>query len=299
MRADRTGRRAPARAQLRDEALLLRRTPFGNSSLVVHLLTRSHGRVELVARGAYRAKSRFCGVLDWFDGLDLTWVGPRGGAAEGLGELRGGDLVTRRRNLTAHLPLYRAAQTMTELAEVATRAGAAGAEHHGLLDEGLGTLDRLGPLGFDGGGGDVGALAAACLAGYELRLLALLGVTPSLEACAVCGEAAPPVQGAGPEPRAAFSAMAGGRLCGRHAAEARAAGRRVGTMPTAVLGAAARLLGSGSLGKASNAARGTAQYPDLALRVLDFAARFFDHQLEGRARSHARFLGAPDRNRRQ
>ena len=54
-----------------DNALLLRRFPYGESSLVVHALTRAHGRVALLARGAYRPKSAYCGVLDLFDKHDL------------------------------------------------------------------------------------------------------------------------------------------------------------------------------------------------------------------------------------
>ncbi|MDB4538630.1 recombination protein O N-terminal domain-containing protein, partial [bacterium] len=66
------GRRPASRAS--GHGLLLRRTPFGETSLVVHVLTPDHGRVELMAKGAHRPRSRFFGVLDWFDTLDLSWV---------------------------------------------------------------------------------------------------------------------------------------------------------------------------------------------------------------------------------
>ena len=49
----------------RDHAVLLRRHPYGESSLVVHVLTREHGRVALLAKGAYRPTSRYFGVLDF------------------------------------------------------------------------------------------------------------------------------------------------------------------------------------------------------------------------------------------
>ena len=39
-------------AVLRDRALLLKRSVFGESSLVAHVLTPGAGRVELIAKGA-------------------------------------------------------------------------------------------------------------------------------------------------------------------------------------------------------------------------------------------------------
>ncbi|MEM9803168.1 MAG: DNA repair protein RecO C-terminal domain-containing protein, partial [Planctomycetota bacterium] len=135
--------------------------------------------------------------------------------------------------------------------------------------------------------------ATAVLAAFELRLLEALGLAPALEVCAACGEPAPPVDAGAPEPRVPFSAAAGGRLCGLHANEAHASGMRVGTLPEAVLSAAARAL----RGPLDEWAAGGAP-PELTLRVLDFAGRFLDHHLETRPKSHRQLLSAPDRNRR-
>ena len=57
-----------------DTAILLRRHRYGESSLVVHALSRSHGRVHLIAKGAYRPTSGYCGALDLFDTLELQWT---------------------------------------------------------------------------------------------------------------------------------------------------------------------------------------------------------------------------------
>lgn len=274
-RARRTGRRG--RPPVTDGALLLRRTPYGESSLIVHVLTRSSGRVELIAKGAHRPKSRFCGVLDWFDTLSLEWTPSR--VPGELGTLRTGQLVQRRRGPTRDLGAYRAAQTMVELVDLATRAGAVEQGTFELLERGLDALDR-------GGSGGAGPAPALVLATFELRLLGVLGLEPALERCAVCGEPAPPPDGA--QGRAAFSTQAGGRLCPRHAAELHAQGVRVGTLPLDVLERAAEL---------AEGRKGSERRADPE-RLLDFAARFLDHHLESRPRSHAHFLAAPDRNRR-
>lgn len=249
-------------------ALVLRRTPYGESSLVVQLLTERAGRVHVLAKGAYRPTSRYFAVLDLFDTLELEWSGSR---TSDLSLLRSGSLVRRRRGLTRDLEAYRAALTGLELCELAARPGLGEGGLFRLLE---GFLDAL----------DEGADPALALVVFELRFLQNLGLAPALQQCAACGDEAPPV-GKG---RAAFSAGAGGRLCRKHAEEARAAGRRVGTLPIDVLEAAASLLAGG--------APETTQ--DLRERLLDFVGRFLDYHLESRPASHSRFLAAPNRNAR-
>jgi len=261
-----------------DRAILLRRTPFGETSLVVHVLTPGHGRVELMAKGAHRPRSRFFGVLDWFDTLELAWV--RRGEAD-LGTLREGELRHRRRGLTRSLRSYRAAQTVVELLDLVTRAGFSDRDQFTLAEGALDALDRAqGP-------------PSALLAGFELKLLDQLGLAPALASCATCGAPAAALDPTAPEPRAPFSTTVGGRLCPIHANEAHASGVRVGTLPVAVLDSASLALGA-TLNKLDE----LNWSKERSIRVLDFTGRFLDHHLETRPKSHARFLAAPDRNRR-
>lgn len=46
------------------DAIVIRRAAFSESSQIVHLLTAREGRISVLARGAYRAKSSFGGALD-------------------------------------------------------------------------------------------------------------------------------------------------------------------------------------------------------------------------------------------
>jgi len=273
-RAQPTARTAPTGAALRDQVLLLRRTPFSESSLVVHGLARAHGRVHLLAKGAHRATSRFAFVLDLVDTLELEWRGPRNGE---LGTLVAGSLVRRRRELSQRTAAWRAATTALELVDLTARPGIGDPALFDLLAR---TLDRL----------DVGAPPELTLIAFELDHLRHLGLTPALVQCAACGAEAPPL----PTGRAAFSAGAGGRLCRRHAEEARAAGRRVGTLPVAVLEDAQRF-GAGPF----PALVAEAPDPTRIAHVRDFIGRFLDYHLEARPKSHRVFLAVPDRNRRQ
>src|SRR6516162_656337 len=101
-----------------DRALLLQRYAYSESSLVVHACTREHGRVHLIAKGAYRPTSRYFAVLDYFDTLELEWDH---NPARELSNLRSGVLRVRRRELCTDLAGYRAAMSIGELVDLASR----------------------------------------------------------------------------------------------------------------------------------------------------------------------------------
>lgn len=248
----------------KDQALVLRRFPFGESSLVIHALSREGRRVHLVARGAHRAKSRYSGLLDLFDTLELEWS-TRPGQTGGLGELRGGQLVTRRRSLTRDLMRYRAALAGLELAGRAAREEAA---EPGLFPVVEGLLNHL---------DDPARRPEVELLAFDLQLLELLGLAPSLTLCASCGGGAAEVKPG----RAAFSAARGGRLCRKCAGEARDDGARVGTLRTDVLTSAALL-------KERTADERLALPPPpdgLLSSLFDFVDRFLEFHLETRLRT--------------
>ncbi len=67
---------ASDRLRLDDQsAYVLHSYPFRETSLVVEVFTRHHGRVALVARGARRPRSAVRGVLLAFQPLLLSWYG--------------------------------------------------------------------------------------------------------------------------------------------------------------------------------------------------------------------------------
>jgi DNA repair protein RecO (recombination protein O) len=54
---------------------VLHHWPYRDTSLLVEILTRDHGRIGLVARGAKRSKSRLYGLLQPFIPLIISWTG--------------------------------------------------------------------------------------------------------------------------------------------------------------------------------------------------------------------------------
>ena len=77
-------------AELRDEALLLRRIPYGDTSLICHFLTAEHGRIALMARGARRPKSPFRASLEPLYALQISWRPGRTGMG-GLADIQRGQ----------------------------------------------------------------------------------------------------------------------------------------------------------------------------------------------------------------
>lgn len=251
-----------------DQALVLRRTPYSESSLVVHALTAQHGRVHLVAKGAYRRTSRYFCVLDLFHTLELGWSTKAGRELDPLSQ---GDLLHRRRRLPLDPASYSAGASVLELLDLVTVKGQPEPALFQIAVQALDALDEL--------RGKIELGAQAILLRFQLLLLEDLGLPPALGNCARCAGPAPGTGG-----RAAFSARAGGRLCPSCANEARREGARVGTLPEVVLGACA------------GAARGQQPPADLLERCLDFVSRFLDVHLEARLKSQRQFLAAANRN---
>ncbi|TLS65964.1 DNA repair protein RecO [Mariprofundus erugo] len=80
-------------AELMDQALLLRRIPYSETSLICHFLTPAHGRVTLMARGARGAKSPFRATLAPLYRLHIRWRPGRSGMGTLLDAGRAGMLV--------------------------------------------------------------------------------------------------------------------------------------------------------------------------------------------------------------
>ncbi|PYE23671.1 DNA replication and repair protein RecO [Paraburkholderia silvatlantica] len=85
----RSGRKTTARSQLprasrsttpdyriaEQPAFVLHSYPYRETSLIIDVLSRDHGRVALVAKGAKRPHSALRGVLQTFQPLALAWTG--------------------------------------------------------------------------------------------------------------------------------------------------------------------------------------------------------------------------------
>jgi DNA repair protein RecO (recombination protein O) len=261
----------------RDRALVLRRYPYGESSLLVHALTPGRGRVSLLAKGAYRLHSGYFGTLDLFDTL-LVAFQARAGAELSL--VSSARIQVRRKHVTMDLERYGAALACLELAWLGAREGEEEAALFHLTETALDLLDA----------GE--APPQVVESAFELQFLRERGWSPVLEACVTCGKALTAPRRAGGT--ALFSPAEGGQLCPECATAARARRAAVTALSWSALRVASSLLET----PLELLARVRLD-PGIGRQVLDFVRRFVEYHLETRPRSFeasARPPLAPSRN---
>jgi DNA repair protein RecO (recombination protein O) len=139
-------RRAPrSETRIADEAaFVLHSYPYKETSLIVDALTRHHGRVALVARGAKRPRSALRGMLLAFQPLSISWVQSRARAV--TGSQGGNDLrtLTRAEWLGGLRPLRgEALMSGFYLNELIQKLLARDDPHERLFDAYLATLAAL------------------------------------------------------------------------------------------------------------------------------------------------------------
>jgi len=176
---------------LKTEAVVLRGIRYGEADRILHLYSKTRGRIGAIAKGARRPKSRFGGRMEPFFRLDLILHQGRGelltvtsvATIDGYPRLRASGPA-----LNAGARACDAVLRLLDSAEPNPPA-------YNLLCRYLGLLD------------DPGAERAAGIEtalSFRLKLALAAGFAPELASCAQCGEA---------EHLSGFSGAAGGVVC--------------------------------------------------------------------------------------
>ena len=176
---------------LKTEAVVLRSIRYGEADRILHLYSKTKGRIGAIAKGARKPKSRFGGRLEPFFRLDLILHEGRGdlmtvtnvATIDGYPHLRstGPALTAGARACDAFLRLLDAAEPNLPAYNLLCR-------YLSLLD------DPEQPR----------AASLEVALSFRLKLALVAGFTPELASCARCGEA---------EHLAGFSGAAGGVVC--------------------------------------------------------------------------------------
>lgn len=165
---------APVRGRMMvTEAIVWKRIDFRETSRIVTFLTREHGRVQALAKGAHRLNSPLLGRIDLFNEVRISLSSDRGG----LRTLLQLELLHERRALREPAR-FLAASHLAELCDRAVHADRPDPELHDLCSGSLLLVEKA-PLQ---------AIPTVVL-GLELRLLAHLGQLPDLAHCSGCGAA--------------------------------------------------------------------------------------------------------------
>lgn len=161
--------------------LVLQTYRFGDTSKILRLLTRDHGPVSALARGALRPRSRMSGVLEPFvEGVVTLYLKPD----RDLHTLSGFDLVRSRQALGSDMARFAGASV---LAELVLRLAPSERDDrlYENLREGLDALMSASP-----------DMAPGVAAARIWKLVGVLGFEPSLEHCLSCGSPVQPGEGA-------------------------------------------------------------------------------------------------------
>ncbi len=177
---------------VKTEAIVLRSIRYGEADRILHLYSKTTGRIGAIAKGARKPKSRFGGRLEPFFRLDLV-------LHEGRGDLM---TVTSATTLDGYPRLRSSGAALT--------AGARGCDavlrllaDGGPNPHGYNLLCRYLALLDDPGQSRAAELETALA--FRLKLALAAGFSPELASCARCGEA---------EHLVGFSGAAGGVVCG-------------------------------------------------------------------------------------
>lgn len=151
--------------------IVWRRTDWSETSRIVTVLSREHGRLSGLAKGAHRPDSIFLGRLDFLNEVRATFSPDRGG----LRLLVRVQLLRERRTLREPAR-FLAASHLAWLCDLAMPDDRPEPQAHDLLTGGLNLLERCPPEAIE-----------RIVLGLELRYLDLLGALPDLDRCCGCG----------------------------------------------------------------------------------------------------------------
>jgi DNA repair protein RecO (recombination protein O) len=176
---------------LKTEAVVLRSIRYGEADRILHLYSKTRGRIGAIAKGVRRPKSRFGGRLEPFFRLDLMLHEGRGDllTVTGVSTLDGYPRL--RTSGPAIEAGARACDAVLRLLDSAEPNSPA----YNLLCRYLGMLD--GPAAER-------ARSLETALSFRLKLALAAGFAPELASCAHCGEA---------DHLSGFSGAAGGVVC--------------------------------------------------------------------------------------
>ena len=161
--------------QVKDTAICLRAVNYSETSQVVTLFTREHGKIAAMAKGSRRTKSSFDGAIQAFScGEVMFTVKDAGGQLAMLTEF---SQQPRFRLLSQNLSALNAALFAAELTEKFLEEHDS---HPELFDKLVKFLDTIQQAKEQN-------LTLAWLILYQLRLLEETGLAPVFNACINCG----------------------------------------------------------------------------------------------------------------
>lgn len=180
-----------AGSTVKTEAVVLRSIRYGEADRILHLYSRTRGRIGAIAKGARKPRSRFGGRLEPFFRLDMV-------LHEGRGDLltvTSATTVEAYPRLRSDGPALGAAARACDSVLRLLDSAEANPPAYSLLCRYLLLLD---------GPASAGPARPEAALAFRLKLALVAGFAPELASCARCG---------GTEHLVGFSGAAGGVVC--------------------------------------------------------------------------------------
>jgi DNA repair protein RecO (recombination protein O) len=189
-------------ALIKDDAIVLRRLDFSETSQVLAIFTRAHGQQRLIAKGIKRSTKQRASV-----GIDLLELGAvvifqRAGHEDRMGTITEWQQRSTFPHLRASLKQWYAAQYAAEAVAQLTEVHD---PHPAVFDSLASFLEQVSHRD-----------SLSALVEFLWILLTQLGMRPELSRCMSCGNELDLAQGSGPHitaPLLYFSSREGGAIC--------------------------------------------------------------------------------------
>ncbi|MDT0013111.1 DNA repair protein RecO [Listeria cossartiae] len=152
------------------EGIVIRQTSYRESDKIVRMYTREFGKIGVVARGAKKTKSRLAAVTQLFTNGYFTFFG-----GNGLGTLQQGEVIENFSSIQQDIFMTAYATYVCELLDKATEERQSNPYLYELTFQILRDIDE---------GYDPQILTQI----YEMKMLRVLGLYPTMDKCAICGE---------------------------------------------------------------------------------------------------------------
>lgn len=165
-------------ASVKSPGLILKKTPYSDTSLILKVFTRESGLVTLIAKGAKRPKSKFAGLLDFFT-LD-QFIYPEKSKSE-IHTLMDAALIRDFPRLKADPARQSLGHVFMELYLKYVAEPGVSHPHYEWLVEHLERIDEAGAESFD---------PILHLCDFLLGLCAVSGFSPQFTECVQCGRPA-------------------------------------------------------------------------------------------------------------
>lgn len=191
-------------ASIKSPGIILRKTPYSETSLILKVYSRESGLITLMAKGAKRPKSKFAGLLDFFTLNQFIY--PEKGRSEIL-TLSDASLIREFPRLKSDPGSQALGHVFMELYLKYMHEPHRSPPHYAWLLERLESLDEA-----EGGSRD----HVLRLCDFVLGLCAVSGFAPQFTACVHCGRdlSRREGDGRGAMARARLDVDLGGPLCG-------------------------------------------------------------------------------------